>query len=90
VGVRPEDIDLHTSGKGIPATVELVEELGADGYLYCTADIGGESTEIVARVDGRDHPMKGDKVHLTPIDRHVHVFDQSTGQRLNREVVPSK
>ncbi len=90
VGVRPEDIDVHASGKGIPATVELVEELGADGYLYCTAEIGGQSTEIVARVDGRDHPMKGDKVHLTPIDRHVHVFDVASGQRLNREVVASK
>ena len=90
VGVRPEDIDVHTKGDGISATVVLVEELGADGYLYCEAEIGGTTTELVARVDGRDHPHKGDKVVLTPIDRHVHVFDTNTGTRLNREVVSSK
>ena len=86
VGVRPEDIDVKSSGNGIPATVDLIEELGADGYLYCHAEIGGQDVEVVARVDGRQHPMKGDKVVLSPIDRHVHVFDAVTGERLNREV----
>lgn len=90
VGVRPEDIDVHTSGEGIPAKVVLVEELGADGYLYCEAEVGGETTAIVARVDGREHPDKGDSVVLTPVDRHVHVFDNNTGLRLNREVVSQK
>jgi multiple sugar transport system ATP-binding protein len=87
VGVRPEDIDVKTSGEGIPAVVDLVEELGADGYLYCHTEVGGVHTEIVARVDGREHPMKGDKIVLMPIDRHVHVFDSANGTRLNREVV---
>lgn len=87
VGVRPEDIDVKTSGDGIPAVVDLVEELGADGYLYCHTEVGGKHTEIVARVDGREHPMKGDKIVLMPIDRHVHVFDSANGTRLNREVV---
>ena len=39
--------------------VDLVEELGADGYLYGHSDIDGKRTDIVARVDGRNHPNAG-------------------------------
>ena len=90
LGVRPEDIEVSTKGNGITAVVDLVEELGADGYLYCHADINGAQTEIVAREDGRDHPMKGDTVVLAPVDRHVHVFDAGSGERLNAEVKSGK
>ncbi|MEO0048712.1 MAG: hypothetical protein RL556_44, partial [Actinomycetota bacterium] len=33
VGVRPEDIEV-TKGAGIAVEIDVVEELGADGYLY--------------------------------------------------------
>src|SRR6187551_2291609 len=34
IGVRPEDLTIKTSGEGLPVEVDVVEELGADGYLY--------------------------------------------------------
>ena len=34
VGVRPEDLDLTDSGQGLAVTVDVVEELGADAYIY--------------------------------------------------------
>ncbi|WP_207454068.1 ABC transporter ATP-binding protein [Herbiconiux sp. SYSU D00978] len=87
VGVRPEDVVVSTSGEGLPVDVDVIEELGADGYLYGHADIEGNRVDIVARVDGRSHPMAGDRVFITPQPRHVHVFDVESGARLGRNAV---
>jgi len=82
VGVRPEDLVVAPSGDGIEVEVDIVEELGADGYLYGRAKVEGESVDIVARVDGRAHPNAGERVVVSPKPGHVHRFDQSTGERL--------
>jgi multiple sugar transport system ATP-binding protein len=82
VGVRPEDVSVAEQGDGMPVTVDLVEELGADGYLYGHADVAGKRVDIVARVDGRTHASLGDTVYITPDPTHLHVFDKATGQRL--------
>ncbi|TQO20568.1 carbohydrate ABC transporter ATP-binding protein (CUT1 family) [Rhodoglobus vestalii] len=87
IGIRPEDVIVSTSGSGLPVDVDLVEELGADGYLYGHADINGERVDIVARVDGRSHPNAGEKVFLTPEPNHVHVFDTESGLRLTKKRV---
>src|SRR3954468_4743333 len=54
VGVRPED--LRPSEHGLPVQVALVEELGADAYVYGSTTIGGRSHDVIARVDGRRPP----------------------------------
>ena len=82
VGVRPEDLDISSNGKGIKVVIEVVEELGADGYLYGTAESAGEKIDVVVRVDGRDHAKVGETVYITPKPAHVHVFDLTTGKRL--------
>jgi len=87
IGVRPEDMIVSTSGAGLPVEVDLVEELGADGYLYGHTDIEGSRVDIVARVDGRIHPSAGDHVFITPEPQHIHVFDVESGLRLNKPAV---
>jgi len=87
VGIRPEDLTVSTTGTGLQTTVELVEELGADGYLYGSTEVNGEKIEMVVRVDGRDHPVAGDKIALLPIEHHIHVFDTATGVRLTKEAI---
>ncbi|WAC66546.1 sn-glycerol-3-phosphate ABC transporter ATP-binding protein UgpC [Agrococcus sp. SL85] len=83
VGVRPEDVSVSSDGgDGLPVTVDLVEELGADGYLYGHAEVEGKRVEIVARVDGRAHATAGDTVHITPAQEHVHLFDKESGTRV--------
>ncbi len=83
LGVRPEDLKLASGDQqGIAAVVDLVEELGADGYLYGHAELDGERVELVARVDGRNHPAAGERVVLVPDHAHAHIFDAETGQRL--------
>ncbi len=86
IGVRPEDVKVSTTGTGLAVDVDLVEELGADGYLYGHADINGNRVDIVARVDGRAHPHAGDKVFITPEPNHIHVFDNESGLRLSKAV----
>jgi multiple sugar transport system ATP-binding protein len=86
IGVRPEDVTVSTSGEGLPVNVDVVEELGADGYLYGHTDIDGSRVDIVARVDGRVHPNAGDQVFITPVAKHIHAFDLESGLRLSKAV----
>ena len=87
IGVRPEDVKVSNSGDGLPVDVDIVEELGADGYLYGHTEIDGNRVDIVVRVDGRSHPNAGDKVVITPQPDHIHVFDTESGLRLSKKAV---
>ena len=90
IGVRPEDIQVAPAdGKGLKVVVDLVEELGADGYLYGHTEVDGKRTDIVARVDGRLHPNAGETVVLAPVPGHVLVFDLETGERLTDRAIAS-
>jgi multiple sugar transport system ATP-binding protein len=82
VGVRPEDMDLVDSGQGLATEVEVVEELGADAYVYGSTEVNGERRAIIARVDGRTPPDKGAVVHLAPRAGHLHMFAGGTGERI--------
>ncbi len=82
IGVRPEDLDIDETKKGIPVIVELVEELGADANVHGSLRSGETDLPIVARVDGRRPPEKGETVYFTPKQGHVHLFDTDTGQRI--------
>jgi len=65
LGVRPED--LHLSEGGASMTVTLVEELGADTFVYGDmATANGQSVSLVARDRSHSAPQMGDKVHVTP------------------------
>ncbi|MET1043294.1 MAG: sn-glycerol-3-phosphate ABC transporter ATP-binding protein UgpC [Microbacteriaceae bacterium] len=86
IGIRPEDVHVSTDPHGLPIDVDVIEELGADAYLYGHAEISGNRVDVVARVDGRSHPDAGDRVYITPEPRHVHVFDATSGDRLNAPV----
>ena len=72
--------------KGLKIKVDVVEELGADGYLYGHVTIDGTEHNITVRVDGRDHPMRGDEVFVLPTEKHIHVFDAESGERLSGAV----
>ncbi|MBB5934471.1 ABC transporter ATP-binding protein [Streptomyces zagrosensis] len=97
VGVRPEHFDVVEQNSaaaktltkatsdapaGLPVTVNVVEELGADGYVYGSADVGGSVKDLVVRVNGRQVPEKGSLVHVIPRAGETHVFATSTGERL--------
>lgn len=88
LGIRPEDVAVsRTEGPGLATRVDLVEELGADGFLYGHSETRGQQTNIVARVDGSHRPVVGDTVYITPKSGRVHFFDANSGLRLSRAVV---
>jgi multiple sugar transport system ATP-binding protein len=85
VGFRPEDLRLTSEGEGgWPVTVDVVESLGADAYVYGHVDAtDGTSKDIIVRTDGRTPPLRGDVVHIANIPHHQHVFHATTGARLD-------
>jgi multiple sugar transport system ATP-binding protein len=84
VGVRPENWRIVGPDQGgLPVQVTVVEELGADAYLYGTCDVAGTPSQVVVRTDARAGHHKGQPIHLTTDPDHVHVFDTTTGERLS-------
>jgi multiple sugar transport system ATP-binding protein len=68
---------------GRPGTVDGIEELGADAYVYGTCEAEGTPHDVIVRVKGRESTGKGDVLHVTTDPAHVHVFDKETGARLS-------
>jgi multiple sugar transport system ATP-binding protein len=81
VGLRPEALEL-AAGDGIPGRVEVIEELGADVYAFCLAQLPGGEARLVARAEASRAPDRGDRVTLRPRLEQAHVFDVATGARL--------
>jgi multiple sugar transport system ATP-binding protein len=89
LGIRPESWRIVANGEpGYPVKVAVVEELGADSYLYGTPqdaapDLeGGVIRQIIARAPGRGGLERGEVVRLSVAPDDVHVFDTVTGERL--------
>ncbi len=83
IGVRPENWRMVEAGQGLPIKTTVVEELGADAYLYGTSEVEGTPSAIIVRTSGRDHVRKGEGFHVSTDPQHVHVFDTDTGERLS-------
>ena len=92
VGVRPEHFDVVNGDgaqalskdepAGLAVTVNVVEELGADAFVYGTAVVGGEPKDLVVRVGGREAPEKGTEINVVPRSSEIHVVSSTTGERL--------
>jgi multiple sugar transport system ATP-binding protein len=84
VGVRPEAWRIvGNSQEGMPVRVTVVEDLGADAYVYGTSGVEGTPNNIIIRVNGRDHVRKGETIFVTTDPKNVHVFDTASGERLS-------
>ncbi len=80
VGLRPESLEL--ADDGLPGRVEVVEELGADAYAFCVAQLPTGEVRLVARADARHPPATGSRVGLRPRFEEAHLFDAVSGVRL--------
>ncbi len=87
LGIRPENFTL--SEEGISLEVDVVEETGADAFVYGTlAGLSAEeklaAQQIVARVSARTPPQRGSIVKVSPRDpASLHIFSPKTELRLN-------
>ncbi|RPF26485.1 ABC transporter ATP-binding protein [Georgenia muralis] len=94
LGFRPESLDRASgSGQGtIPVTVNIVEHLGSDAFVYGELagskelkehlGSGEDSSQIIVRIDPRDVPAKGETIHVSIREGEQHVFSSATGKRL--------
>ena len=85
LGVRPEAMRVLRDADELPAgwvlregTVELVEELGSESYIYASS----EGARLVARLGDRDVPERGARVRLAFDPGAAHRFDRQSGERL--------
>jgi multiple sugar transport system ATP-binding protein len=84
VGVRPEAWRVVGNNEaGLPVSVTVVEELGADAFVYGTCGVEGTPSNVIVRVSARDAVQKGDVIYVTTDPHQVHVFDTDTGERLS-------
>ncbi|MFE1169198.1 ABC transporter ATP-binding protein [Nocardiopsis sp. NPDC058789] len=83
LGFRPEAVDLVGDGDGFPMEVGLVENLGADCYLYGGIPGHPADSDLVVRVAPDRAPSSGQVVHLRVRPGQVHVFSPGSGERLD-------
>lgn len=88
-GVRPEDLKYDPKAKDgacVPATVEVVEPLGAETHLY----VNTGSHSIITRVDPSTRLQVGDAVRFVPDFERVTLFDLETelSVRADEDLIP--
>ena len=71
IGVRPEHLDISTSGGMWQGTVGISEHLGSDTFLR--VNVPGTDM-ITVRADGEVGLRHGDTVYLTPQSGKIHKF----------------
>src|SRR5450432_3779639 len=76
-GVRPEHFTI--ADDGAEAEIVVVEPTGSETQVF--AKLGGQQVVAVFRERHQFNP--GDKVRLKPDPALVHLFDETTGKRLN-------
>jgi multiple sugar transport system ATP-binding protein len=89
VGIRPEG--FTPAPTGFDVAVEVVEELGADAFVYGKpvdkslkfANTTEELGQVIIRWDPKTPPKAGQTVTVGVNPDAVHLFDATTGKRIN-------
>ncbi|MBM3656278.1 MAG: sn-glycerol-3-phosphate ABC transporter ATP-binding protein UgpC [Actinobacteria bacterium] len=89
VGIRPEG--FSASSVGFDVVVEVVEELGADAFVYGRpadsnvkfANASAEVAQLILRWDPMSPPRPGQTVSVTAKGGVVHLFSTTDGKRID-------
>ncbi|MEO7447307.1 MAG: ATP-binding cassette domain-containing protein [Humibacillus sp.] len=94
IGLRPESWRVvgapaegeraaGSSPTSLALSVDLVESLGSESFLYGRpVGAGDDATRVTVRLDKRTHLGVGDIVHVEPSPADVHLFDAESGARI--------
>ena len=87
VGIRPEG--FSPAADGFHVLVEVVEELGADAFVYGKpADptvkfaFSAEEAQVIVRWDPKNPPEPGTTISVVANPAEIHLFDSVSGERL--------
>jgi sn-glycerol 3-phosphate transport system ATP-binding protein len=85
-GVRPEDFVLAPASEpvaghfALPLTVEAVERVGPESYVYGALERGGS---IIVRLPGEEAPATGEKATAVAPHGKLHLFSADGRRRLD-------
>jgi len=88
VGIRPEGFIPATTGFHV--LVEVVEELGADAFVYGKpadtsvkfANATDEGAQVIVRWDPKSPPKPGETITVGVNPAIIHLFNSTTGERI--------
>ena len=78
LGIRPEHVGIGTNGTSAKFTLDLVEPIGNEMFVYASAG----TNRLVARVAPQELPQIGSPIPLKFDAEHLHFFDAATGARI--------
>ncbi len=81
IGIRPEHFEIGAGG--VEMQIDVVEELGADAYLYgriALADSASARRSLHALMD-TNPPLRGSRLRLRAQPEHLHFFGTDGGRR---------
>ena len=81
VGVRPQSMRLAQGQPMVEAEVEMVEFLGTESVLTCSA-VGAPDQRICAVLTGNCVDLRGKRIGLEFTPEEAHFFDATSGRRL--------
>jgi len=81
LGIRPEHLELSQTPALLKATVEVIETMGSEIYLYLKSG----KLNLVLRQSSIDNIKPGDEVQLHFNQEHIRIFDAESGLTLNKE-----
>ena len=89
VGIRPEG--FTPAAAGFDVVVEVVEELGADAFVYGRpadssvkfANLADEGAQVIIRWDPKNPPKPGSTVTVAANPTAIHLFDATSGARIS-------
>lgn len=85
LGIRPEDVLLApiASGASLPATVDVIETLGSEQYVFLKL---ADGAQLVSRVPGDFDVKPGQAVAATLVAEKLHLFDKASGKAISTHV----
>src|ERR687889_1327284 len=78
LGVRPEHLEISSTGIWPGFTVDIVEPMGADTVIWCSDGMGS----VQVRTSGSRKATPGDNLTLHVDPSQVSLFSAETGERL--------
>ena len=84
IGIRPEDLKLSKTDKGLPMKVDVMERLGGSTLVYGSVS---HNQNFCAVLQGDAPVSEGEIIKLNASLSSYHVFD-SSGYSMRRQLVP--
>jgi sn-glycerol 3-phosphate transport system ATP-binding protein len=82
LGLRPEHLFVTEEAARFRVEVDVIEALGADLLVYCTMSGEGANHVLILRMEGHSQVSIGDRLGVGFEDRHLHLFEADSGQRI--------